>query len=67
LDGNLAALDLALPAESVARLDAASAPAPIFPHGFLANTRPVMQSGATINGVASDPWPLAPATDEERW
>jgi aryl-alcohol dehydrogenase-like predicted oxidoreductase len=67
LDGNLAALDLALPPELVARLDAASAPAPIFPHGFLANTRHVMQSGATINGVASDPWPLAPATDQERW
>ena len=67
LDGNLAALDLLLPQEFVARLDAASAPAPIFPHGFLANTRHVMQSGATINGVTSDPWALAPATDEERW
>ena len=67
LDGNLAALDLLLPPELVARLDAASAPAPIFPHGFLANTRHVMQSGATINGVASDPWPLAPASDQERW
>ncbi|HEX7552010.1 MAG TPA: aldo/keto reductase [Geothrix sp.] len=67
LDGNLAALDLLLPPELVARLDAASAPAPIFPHGFLANTRHVLQSGATINGVASDPWPLAPASDQERW
>ncbi|MCE1203260.1 MAG: aldo/keto reductase [Holophagaceae bacterium] len=67
LEGNLASLALDLPAELVARLDAASAPAPIFPHGFLANTRHVMQSGATINGVASDPWALAPATDQERW
>jgi aryl-alcohol dehydrogenase-like predicted oxidoreductase len=67
LEGNLAALELALPTELLARLDAASAPTPIFPHGFLANTRHVMQSGATINGVASDPWPLAPATDQERW
>jgi hypothetical protein len=27
----------------------------------------VMQSGATVNGVASDPWALAPASDAERW
>ena len=67
LKGNLQALDLRLPPEVAARLDSVSAPAPIFPHGFLANTRHVMQSGATINGVASDPWPLAPASDQERW
>ena len=67
LDGNLASLDLALSQEAIARLDAASAPTPIFPHGFLANTRHVMQSGANINGLASDPWTLAPATDQERW
>ncbi len=67
LEGNLASLAVDLPAELAARLDAASAPAPIFPHGFLANTRHVMQSGATINGVASDPWALAPASDQERW
>ncbi len=67
LEGNLASLDLALPSELMGRLDAASAPAPIFPHGFLANTRHVMQSGATINGVTSEPWDLAPATEQERW
>ena len=67
LEGNLASLEVTLPPELAARLDAASQPAPIFPHGFLVNTRHVMQSGATINGVASDPWPLAPATDQERW
>ena len=67
LEGNLESLDLALPLELIKRLDAASVPGPIFPHSFLANTRHVMQSGATINGVASDPWPLAPATDQERW
>ncbi|GLH71867.1 aldo/keto reductase [Geothrix limicola] len=67
LEGNLQSLDLPLSAEHLARLDAASAPAPIFPHGFLANTKHVMQSGATLNGVASDPWALAPASDQERW
>lgn len=67
LEGNLRSLDVPLTPELTARLDVASAPTPIFPHGFLANTRHVMQSGATINGVASDPWALAPATDQERW
>jgi aryl-alcohol dehydrogenase-like predicted oxidoreductase len=67
LEGNLQSMELELSAEHMARLDAASQPAPIFPHGFLANSRHVMQSGATINGVASDPWVLAPASDEERW
>ena len=67
LEGNLQALDLVLPVELIARLDAASDPAPIFPHGFLKNTQHVMQSGATVNGVASDLWPLAPRTDAERW
>jgi len=67
LDGNLLSMALDLSVEHLARLDAASEPAPIFPHGFLANTRHVMQSGATINGVASDPWSLAPASDQEHW
>jgi len=67
LEGNLQALGLELPPAQLARLDAASEPAPIFPHGFLTNTKQVMQSGATINGVASEPWLLAPKTAEERW
>jgi aryl-alcohol dehydrogenase-like predicted oxidoreductase len=67
LEGNLQSLALDLPAEAIQRLDAATEPAPIFPHAFLANTRQVAQSGATINGVTSDPWPMAPATDQERW
>jgi aryl-alcohol dehydrogenase-like predicted oxidoreductase len=67
LAGNLQSLELELPPGLIQRLDSATAPAPIFPHGFLANTRQVMQSGATVNGVASDPWALAPATDQERW
>ena len=67
LDGNLQSLELELSSEHIARLEAASEPAPIFPHAFLANTKQVMQSGATINGVASDPWPLAPGSDQERW
>lgn len=67
LVSNLRALDLVLPPDLAARLEEASEPAPVFPHGFLANTRPVMQGGATVNGVASDVWPLAPKTEAERW
>jgi aryl-alcohol dehydrogenase-like predicted oxidoreductase len=67
LDANLQALEVRLSADQMARLDAASTPAPIFPHGFLMNTRHVQQSGATVNGVTSDPWPLAPKTEGERW
>lgn len=67
LDANLQALEVRLSADQMARLDAASTPAPIFPHGFLMNTRHVQQSGATVNGVTSDPWPLAPKTEAERW
>lgn len=67
LESNLQCLEVSLGAEHLDRLDAASRPAPIFPHGFLQNTRHVMQSGATVNGEPSDPWPLAPRTDSERW
>lgn len=67
LESNLEALEVSLSAEQGARLDAASDPGTVFPHGFLVNTRHVMQSGAAINGLASEPWPLAPKGDAERW
>ncbi|WP_306591731.1 aldo/keto reductase [Geothrix sp. 21YS21S-4] len=67
LDANLRALDLDLPPELMARLDAASEPAPIFPHAFLVNAKSVMHGGSAIDGVPAAPWPLAPQTDQERW
>ncbi|HET8715130.1 MAG TPA: aldo/keto reductase [Holophagaceae bacterium] len=67
LDGNLKALALTLTPAQLARVDEASAPAPIFPHGFLVNTKNVMQGGTVVNGLASELWPLAPKTDAERW
>lgn len=67
LEANLQALEVRLTREQMARLDAASAPPAIFPHGFLQNARHVLQSGATVNGLASEPWPQAPKTDAERW
>ena len=67
LEGNLASLRVRLTPEQAARLEAASAPIEVFPHTFLPNTRHVMQSGTSVNGVNSDPWPLAPKSDAERW
>jgi aryl-alcohol dehydrogenase-like predicted oxidoreductase len=67
LNANLAAFQVKLPPELMAKLDEASAPVPVFPHNFLPGTVSVMQSGAEVNGVASAPWPLAPASDAERW
>jgi aryl-alcohol dehydrogenase-like predicted oxidoreductase len=67
LDANLGSLEVALTAGQIARLDAVSAPEPVFPHGFLANTRAVSQGGTEINGVSSEVWPLAPKDDGERW
>ncbi len=67
LEANLQALEVRLSGDQTARLDAASTPPPVFPHGFLQNTRHVMQSGATVNGLRSDTWPLAPKSDAERW
>lgn len=67
LDANLRSLEVVLSADQTARLDAVSAPEPVFPHGFLANTRAVSQGGTEINGLASSPWPLAPKGEEDRW
>ena len=67
LEANLEALDVALTPEQMARLEAASTPAPVFPHGFLPITRSTMQGGTMVNGMASDPWALAPKTEAERW
>lgn len=67
LEANLKALALSLSPAQMARLDGASAPAPVFPHGFLANTKATMQGGSMVDGVATDPWVLAPKDDLERW
>lgn len=67
LEDNLAALDLVLTADQRARLDEVSTPVLNFPHEFLARVAPGYQNGTTINGVASEPWPLGPQTDDERW
>ena len=67
LDQNLAALDLSLNADQVARLDKLSKPTLGFPMQFLNVASMFSQGGTTVNGEASTVWPLAPKSDAERY
>jgi len=67
LDQNLAALDVALSRDQVARLDKLSKPALGFPMQFLNVASMFSQGGTTVNGEASTVWPLAPKSDAERY
>jgi aryl-alcohol dehydrogenase-like predicted oxidoreductase len=67
LEQNLAALDLALTAEQIARLDALSKPILGFPMQFLNIASMFSQGGTTVNGEKSTVWPLAPKSDAERY
>lgn len=66
-EDNLKALDLTLTNAHLARLNEASARQPIFPQRFLPNVQPIFQGGTTINGEATEPWNMAPQSDDERW
>ena len=68
LDDNLAACAVRLTAEDTARLDALTAPSPVFPHDFLSTFIPsVIQNGTRVNGRETNAWPSAPQSDSERW
>jgi aryl-alcohol dehydrogenase-like predicted oxidoreductase len=67
LEQNLAALDVALSRDQVARLDKLSKPALGFPMQFLNVASMFSQGGTTVNGEASTVWPLAPKSDAERY
>jgi aryl-alcohol dehydrogenase-like predicted oxidoreductase len=67
LEQNLAALDVTLTAADVASLDQLSKPALPFPMAFMSVATMYSHSGATVNGEASKRWPLAPASDAERY
>jgi len=67
LDQNLAALDLRLAAEQIARLDKLSKPTLCFPMQFLNVASTFSQGGTTVNGEKGTLWPLAPQSDEERY
>ena len=67
LDQNLAALDVQLEADHVAALDRFSEPTLGFPSRFLSLAQNFMHAGATVNGEASQRWPMAPQNDGERY
>ena len=67
LDQNLAALDLALTADQIARLDKLSKPMLGFPMPFLSVASMFSQGGTTVNGEKGVVWPLAPKNDSERY
>jgi aryl-alcohol dehydrogenase-like predicted oxidoreductase len=67
LDQNLAALDITLSRDQVARLDKLSKPTLGFPMQFLNVASMFSQGGTTVNGAASTVWPLAPKSDAERY
>ncbi|HET6958055.1 MAG TPA: aldo/keto reductase [Vicinamibacterales bacterium] len=67
LDQNLAALDVTLSRDQVARLDKLSKPTLGFPMQFLNVASVFSQGGTTVNGEASTVWPLAPKSDAERY
>lgn len=66
LNDNLKALEVRLMPEHLARLDELTRPVLPFPHSFLPNVRSVFQAGTTINDEPSEPWGLAPKSDNER-
>jgi hypothetical protein len=67
LDDNLAAAALRLAPDDTRRLDELSRVELPFPCDFLEFVRTGIQNGTTINGQPSDPWPLSPKSDAERF
>jgi aryl-alcohol dehydrogenase-like predicted oxidoreductase len=67
LDQNLAALDITMSADQIARLDRLSKPTLGFPMQFLNVASVFSQGGTTVNGEKSVVWPLAPRNDAERY
>lgn len=64
LDANLAALELAIPAEQLRRLDEVSAPAPSYPASMHGQVATMLQfAGTTVDGQASTVYPPLLASD----
>jgi len=67
LEQNLAALDITLTADQIARLDKLSKPVLPFPMQFMNVAGMFSQGGTTVNGEKSIVWPAAPKSDAERY
>ena len=67
LEGNLVGLGVTLDEAQTAALDEVSTPTLGFPIPFLEMAHNFMHAGATVDGVLSERFPLAPVSDEERY
>ncbi len=67
LEDNLGALAFELTADERSRLEALCTYDKHFPFNFLDRIGSAIQNGTTINGQASEPWGLAPKSDDERY
>ena len=65
--GRMAALEGPLDEAQMVALDDAPTPTHSFPTPFLQMAPTIMHAGATVDGVPSEPWPMAPNNDEERY
>lgn len=69
LKTNLQALDFELPAGAAERLTELSKPASTFIENDILseNAISMMQTGTTVNGRTSKPWPMTPGPDDIHW
>jgi len=67
LEDNLACLDIAIPDEALAALDAATTPPLPFPCGFLENMSSFWGNGSTINGLETAEFGISPESDSDRY
>jgi aryl-alcohol dehydrogenase-like predicted oxidoreductase len=67
LEQNLGALEVRLPPEGIAKLDALSKPALNFPGEFLRIAGAFMYGGLTVNGDSAVQWPYNPRADSKTY
>ena len=67
LESNLVGLGVTLDEAQTAALEEVSTPTLSFPIPFLEMAQNLMHAGATVDGVRSERFPLAPESDEERY
>ena len=67
LESNLAALAVTLDSAQTAALDEVSTPMLSFPIPFLKMAQNLMHAGATVDGMPSEAFPMAPESDDQRY
>lgn len=67
LESNIAALEVTLSADALARLNEVSKPKLNFPHDFVKTSGSFRSGGTTINGETYKPSAISPRNDSERY